>query len=339
MDLRRIVSSDERMETCRELTELLTRELPSSEGTIKMSMNVLQDKSIYGPEFSEWKKDGTNPDETPTIKCVGEIELVDRHGKKEVGYIFAMAVVGDRFLVAVDLYKRPCLRCFDVDIGKQVGHCAFDTGARPTGLTTIPGNRVAVTLPYSVWFLRVTENGDLSSENQMKVNKIYQGIASCGDNLIVSYKHPDPGVRILDMKGNVLKEFEKDYDDENLFEWPNCMAVGPDHSTIYITEKGNKSVTALTMEGHVGGVVVVKELEPFPTYITVDSGGRVYVCGFDTVFLVSFESGTVIPLLDKRNGITNSRCMSVHDQTRHLYVGSWYSNVIMVFEMPKLATA
>ncbi|WAR30799.1 hypothetical protein MAR_033341 [Mya arenaria] len=441
-DLRRIISSNERVQTCRKLSELLTRQLPLGEGTINVSLKVIPDievKSKYNPDFSDWKEDETldtmadtkknyfkslhhklprqkdemkqelerlailpdtldleldrllireqtawpyaadqdlgvkiltNPefssrnkhkelvkeirafkskyepdsiklkeDKTEptvalTLKKLGEMELLGTDGHGEFCSISGMTVVGDRFLVAAD-YAGNCVRCFDMDSGKQQVRW-YDSKLLPCGITTIPGNRVAVTSRNEVWFLRVTEKGDLLFENKINAKERCYAIASSGDNLIVCYVFPDPGVQILDMKGNVIKKFEKDDDGEKLFKWPASLAVSPDQSIIYIADCIINTVTSLTQDGRIVGVVNVKLNQHDGSRMTVDSAGRVYVCGYDTVCLVSPETRTVIPLLGYEGGF----CVALCDKTQRLYLSPlWNCNAIQVFEMPKHTTA
>ncbi|XP_052789002.1 uncharacterized protein LOC128223714 [Mya arenaria] len=140
------------------------------------------------------------------------------------------------------------------------------------------------------------------------------------------------------MKGNVIKELEKDDDGEKLFEWPVSLAVSPDHSTIYIADCIKNTVTSLTQDGRVLGVVDVKVYIIYRSGITVDSAGRVYVCGYDTVFMVFHETRTVIPLLEIKDRIKDP-CMAVCDKTQRLYLSLRDRNVIQVFEMAKHTTS
>ncbi|WAR30781.1 hypothetical protein MAR_033323 [Mya arenaria] len=282
-----------------------------------------------------YAKMASEPTDAPTIKKLGEMELLGTDGHEELGDISGMTFVGDRFLVAADTMKR-CLRCFDMDREKQVGR--YYSGFRHLGITTIPGNRVAVTSDHEVWFLRVTEKGDPLLENKIHVKESCYGIASSGDNLIVCYD-PDPGVHILDMKGNVIKEFETDDEGKNLFVRPSSLAVSPDHNTIYIFDDIKNTVNSLTQDGRVLGVVDVEEHLSFGSAITVDSAGRVYVCGIETVLLVSFETGTVTRLLGIKDGIGRPICVAVCDKTQRLFLPSCYSTGIQVYNMSKHTTA
>ncbi|XP_052771558.1 uncharacterized protein LOC128211149 isoform X2 [Mya arenaria] len=266
-----------------------------------------------------------------TLKYLGEMKLLGKDGHGEGGYISGMAVVEDRFLVAADTEKR-CLRCFDMDSGtQQVGR--YDSEILPWDITTIRGNRVAVTSADEVWFLRVTKKGDFLFENKIDVHKNCYGIASSGDNLIFCYEDPHHGVQLLDMKEKLIK-FEINDDDEELLKWPTNLAVSPDQSTIYITDRVKHTVIAITKDGYFVDGVNVKEDLPSLTGITVDSAGRVYLCGYGTVCLMSLKTGTVTPLLGTKGGIRYPRCVAVCDKTQRLYVGSC-SEAIKVFKMPK----
>ncbi|WAR21950.1 hypothetical protein MAR_015924 [Mya arenaria] len=191
-----------------------------------------------------------------TLKYLGEMKLLGKDGHGEGGYISGMAVVEDRFLVAADTEKR-CLRCFDMDSGtQQVGR--YDSEILPWDITTIRGNRVAVTSADEVWFLRVTKKGDFLFENKIDVHKNCYGIASSGDNLIFCYEDPHHGVQLLDMKEKLIKKFEINDDDEELLKWPTNLAVSPDQSTIYITDRVKHTVIAITKDGYfVDGVNVL----------------------------------------------------------------------------------
>ncbi|WAR30776.1 hypothetical protein MAR_033318, partial [Mya arenaria] len=244
-----------------------------------------------------------------TLKYVGEMEVLGTDGHREFGYTTVMAVVGDRFLVAVDS-KKECLRCFDMDSGKQKVKW-YESNFLLWDVTAIPGNRVAVSSANEIWFLRVTEKGDLLFENKINVKKRCYGIASSGDNLIVCYQYPDSGVQILDMKGNMIKEFKNDGAGKKLFELPTSVAVSPDHITIYIVDEAKNTVISLTQDGHVLGVVMENLL--CGTGITVDSAGRLYVCGYGTVLLVFPETRNVIPLLEIKDVVTNLTCVAICD--------------------------
>ena len=131
--------------------------------------------------------------------------------------------------------------------------------------------------------------------------------------------------------------YEKDNDGRILFKDPQHLAVSPDLGTIYVTDLRNETVTALTQDGHVLGVVKDKDNLRCPRGITVDYKCRVYVCCWllHTVCLVSPETGTVTRLLGEEDGMEMPHSVAVCDKTRRLYVGMFGSNVIKVFEILK----
>ncbi|XP_052762551.1 uncharacterized protein LOC128205143 [Mya arenaria] len=138
------------------------------------------------------------------------------------------------------------------------------------------------------------------------------------------------------MRGNVIKVFEKDDDDKKLFQFPDYLAVSPDLSTIYISDFNNDTLTLLTQEGRVLDVVKDNYNIYDPRNVTVDSAGRVYVCGqsFNAVSRLSPETGTVTALLGGQD-VSWPRCVATSDRTGCLYVGMGDSKLIEIFENPK----
>ncbi|WAR16825.1 hypothetical protein MAR_031419, partial [Mya arenaria] len=86
-----------------------------------------------------------NADNDPILQHkgkMGNMELLDKNGKGEYGSIFGLTIVNDKYLVAADNWKL-CLRCFDIDNRKQ--EYMYEIKLEPWDITTIPGNRVALT--------------------------------------------------------------------------------------------------------------------------------------------------------------------------------------------------
>ncbi|XP_052764790.1 uncharacterized protein LOC128206414 isoform X2 [Mya arenaria] len=291
-------------------------------------------KLKYEPDISELENE-TKADCAPTVRHKNELdnmELLDKNGKGEFGSIFGLTVVNDKYLVAADNWKL-CLRCFDIDSRKQ--KCMYELELEPWDITTIAGNRVAVTTSaHQVWVLCVTGNGALLLENKINVDRRCYGIASCGDNLIVSYEHPDPGVEILDMRGNVIKVFVMDEDHKELFQFPDYLAVSPDLSTIYISDFDKDTLTICTLDGLVVGVVKDEENIDDPRNVTVDSAGRVYVCcqKSHTVSWVSPKTGTVTKLLGIEDNVMWPRCVAICDKRGCIFLGMGDNNVIKIFK-------
>ncbi|WAR30625.1 hypothetical protein MAR_033167, partial [Mya arenaria] len=148
----------------------------------------------------------------PTLRHVADIKLMKRDEDDdddddmvELGYISGMTVVEDRLLVAVDL-KNVCLRCFDLSTSTQISRYDMQRPS-PYDITTLPGCRVAVTLPSAgkIHFLEVkSQSGEFLFINKINVDEGCYGIVYSDDKLILSYKgHTSNNVQILDMEGNV----------------------------------------------------------------------------------------------------------------------------------------
>ncbi|WAR16880.1 hypothetical protein MAR_031474 [Mya arenaria] len=275
------------------------------------------DKSNYQPDISELK------DETLETKEKTRPSLIKIKGKDKEN---SPAVV-------VKLKYEPDISELENETRKQ--KCMYELELEPWDITTIAGNRVAVTTSaHQVWVLCVTGNGALLLENKINVDRRCYGIASCGDNLIVSYEHPDPGVEILDMRGNVIKVFVMDEDHKELFQFPDYLAVSPDLSTIYISDFDKDTLTICTLDGLVVGVVKDEENIDDPRNVTVDSAGRVYVCcqKSHTVSWVSPKTGTVTKLLGIEDNVMWPRCVAICDKRGCIFLGMGDNNVIKIFK-------
>ncbi|XP_052772983.1 uncharacterized protein LOC128211904 [Mya arenaria] len=84
-----------------------------------------------------------------TLTFVTDLRLLQEEKDEEESNITGMTVVEDRFLVATD-WKKKCLRCFDIDIGKQIHRYTMEVN--PCSITTLPDSRVAVTQNDDIHF-------------------------------------------------------------------------------------------------------------------------------------------------------------------------------------------
>ncbi|WAR16817.1 hypothetical protein MAR_031411 [Mya arenaria] len=276
-------------------------------------MNTDDDQTVHS--------NSSKLDYTPTLPSKGNMQLVNRNGYEEYGSIDGMTVVNDMYLVAAD-NENMCLRCFHIDTWKQ--KYWYDCKLKLWDITTVPSNIVAVTTSSNeIWFLHVSGMGALDLKNEISVKQGCYGIASCGDNLIVSYKHPVPGIEILDQNGNVIKVFDKDNRVDELFQFqfPDYLAVSPDLKTIYISDRKKETLNVFNQEGRT--LCVVKGNARYHSgNVTVDSAGRMYVCGqyVNTVNLVSPKTGTVTKLLGAKDGVRLPRCVAICESKRRMYV-------------------
>ncbi|XP_052789278.1 uncharacterized protein LOC128223876 isoform X2 [Mya arenaria] len=191
-------------------------------------------------------------------------------------------------------------------------------------LTTVDENKVVGTLPSSgnVVVINVSNTGVLTILKTIDVGMSCCGIAHSSGHLIISY---DSGyeVRIMDMDGNVERTFsvEQGISRNPFLSLCSKLALSPNHDTIYIYNRNNAAVTALTREGRILGVV---ELNTFtlPSSIAVDSVGRVYVwcLNSNSPLLVSPENGTVTTLSVVGRNSTRSEDASFCKWTNSIYV-------------------
>ena len=68
--------------------------------------------------------------------------------------------------------------------------------------------------------------------------------------MIASFLYPG-SVKVLDLEGHVLNVISTDYKGQQLFEEPFYIALSPDQKTLYVSDKGNHSVTSMDLNGTV----------------------------------------------------------------------------------------
>ncbi|WAR30775.1 hypothetical protein MAR_033317 [Mya arenaria] len=329
-DLRRIVSSNERMQTCRKLSELLTRQLPLSEGTINVSLDVIPDievKSKYDPDFRKWKEDETLDTIADTkknyFKCLHHVypkRVVSESGSKSVDIInedssshpphtypkTPLHFGGETTEVSKRMHMK--LQRQKDEMKQELEQLAILPDTLDLELERLL-IREQTALPYAAdqdLCMKSLTNPEISSWNKDKEKKeiraikvksyepdsiklkedkteptdaltlkklgeillgtdglggfgFIRGMAVVGDRFLVAADYVGNFVQCFDMDSGKQQEFEKDDDGKKLFKWPASLAVSPDHSIIYIADCIKNTVTSLTQDGRILGVVDLKE--------------------------------------------------------------------------------
>ncbi|WAR21095.1 hypothetical protein MAR_015069 [Mya arenaria] len=193
-----------------------------------------------------------------------------------------------------DAYKtRPVTLTFVTDL-RLLQEEKDEEESNITGMTVVE-DRFLVATDWKKKCLRCFDIDIVSPSGQLKFEKKIKGGAGCkgivysNDQLVVSYIDPGSNVHILDMEGNISKVFQK-----------NDAGDGKDE----------------------GNLRCLRD-------ITVDSTGRVYVCGEDshTVCLVSSETGPITRLLGEEDDVRWPLAVAVFDKTSNLYVGMRASKI------------
>ena len=153
--------------------------------------------------------------------------------------------------------------------------------------------------------------------------------------LIVCFEYP-PNVKIIDMAGNEIKCIEHDSIGGKLFERPIYVALSLDMTHIYVTDRGNNSVTLMSLNGDVIAVYKDKTNKlQMPYGLCVHKSGLVYVVGYysKTVHELDPESGEFKVVLDGKDGLYYPLSISYCEIEDNMYIGMMKNSVLKVFQM------
>ncbi|WAR30580.1 hypothetical protein MAR_033122 [Mya arenaria] len=259
-----------------------------------------------------------DPNRLPTLQLMKEYEYeYDGDSTTSRG----LAVLSERVLVILThsfISYRYSLQCVD-RISKRVVQ-KYNLDDTAFDVTSINTTDIAVTFPNkgTIGIFTISHLGAISFAKEIPVGLICQGISYSGNKFIIAFGWPEIKLSIIDMNGVVLNEFKL----HNEIGSDLNLAVSPDVNTIYLCSFLGNTVTALTREGHVLGHVKIDHSKFSGLGITTDSAGRLYVSDlFNTLFLVSPETGTVKKLLGKQDGIGRPNCLAFCKWTNNLIIG------------------
>ncbi|XP_053392573.1 uncharacterized protein LOC123563958 [Mercenaria mercenaria] len=209
--------------------------------------------------------------------------------------ITGLCFLSVKHLVAVD-NRNSSVKIIDIE--QQSVITELTLGGRlpfqnPWDVTKIGGDQLAVTIPHSetVCFLQLTccfdvELISLSLTRTISVSCRCYGIVYANNKLIITSSGLNSCVKILDLDGNTLQSYSKDSGGENLFQLPYYIVISPDHKTLYVSDFHCCQVTRLSMDGNV--LAVCKHSQFTELFgMTTDKTGKIYVCGWSNIFMLS----------------------------------------------------
>lgn len=213
------------------------------------------------------------------VKMEAEVRVCSTSFKKKP-LIVGLTEVSEHFLVLLDAEvdesgARPNFlnnSVIVIDLMKNEVTCEVTLETSVFGMTTVKRNQIAITLKVEkkIQLMMVMDSGSLVKGRQIDAGGECIGIVCSGEDLIVSYVDK---IQILNRKGEVLKKI----DFLNGFEYPDSLALSPDQETIYVSDMNMNSLTSMTFDGKVK--VTYKDVDlKFPSTVTVDKDGSVYVC-------------------------------------------------------------
>ncbi|XP_060606589.1 uncharacterized protein LOC132758897 [Ruditapes philippinarum] len=254
----------------------------------------------------------------------------------EFDCITSLLVLSEHTLLASD-YDRCSLVIFSLEKSnaKYIKEIRFKT--QPCGMTKVSDHKVAVTFPNKekIRLITFSEEIKVLDTTEIPGHGFCFGIAHSNNYLVVSYYKSFTGsIKILNMLGKIVKSFNKDDNDQNLFPIPDFLTVSPDNTMIYVSDWSSNTVTCLTFDGKVKAIYKDDQLKR-PQQLAVDEYESVYVCGChsNNVHQLSHDLTKVKILLDNSHGILRPTSIAYCRKHKRLFVRMDYSSKIKVFNV------
>ena len=144
-----------------------------------------------------------------------------------------------------------------------------------------------------------------------------------------------PQLRVYNMSGRMLRLIEKDAEGLPIFAYPRNIAISPDGTMLYVTDRENGVIT-LGIYGKVISIYNPGYLDS-PRGITVDPNGNIFVCGQNSHNVIQLDNvGEEVGILLKDKGGLYRPQSLLHVQKMHkskLAITSLKSKVIKVYAL------
>ena len=204
--------------------------------------------------------------------------------------------------------------------------------SRPWDVCEIPGQQVAVTLPCEGKIQVISTHGQLTLTSRIKTRNDCRGIRYWQNTLIVTFS--DGSVRIMDRKGNVVREMDNTKAGYQLFKCPLYVTVDNKGSALYVSNEGKNTITKTDLTLKAVATIENKAIRaPYGMFPLDDH--HLLVCGHSShnVMLVNTETQEVRVVLSRDQGIQAPVCVSYSQELRKLYVTSYSCDSVKVFAM------
>jgi hypothetical protein len=198
---------------------------------------------------------------------------------KTICWITGMTLLISELLIITD-YNNNAVKMVDTSSQSVSDQLQLDSG--PWDITTVSGTELAVTLPnkQTIQFISISSN-KLIKEQTLNVCGQCHGISCYQGKLVVSFLYPTK-LQILDMNGTILNIGGQNifnrpenihFGGKNIFKWPEYIQCN--RNSIYVSDKGIKTVTILNWQGDVIGSYSGTSC---PVGMSLSDDGTVFVC-------------------------------------------------------------
>lgn len=224
--------------------------------------------------------DGDNNTESRFLETI----RVKTRSDKKPCFITGMSVLSSEELVIADSHNN-CIKMIDTERKKVTADIKLSFS--PKDVTVVNKNLIAVTLPCAFLSMIqiVSRFGPFRwrTSHSLKANGDCYGITSTSDKLIVSFTAP-PKLEVLDLQGDLLLTIETNADGQSLFSQPRYLAISQDKKYIYVSDRGNKSLSRIAVSGDKEDVIQISQENGWnisPEGIAV-ADNSVLVCDMDS---------------------------------------------------------
>ncbi|XP_046566275.1 uncharacterized protein LOC124274944 [Haliotis rubra] len=215
----------------------------------------------------------------------------------------------------------------------KVCHSKLRLRARPSGITRLKHNQVAVTVPVSRQIVTVEVNPDLVLLSTITTSKKYFGITSLTPSTVAAGSDSPPCIDILDMTGHVMRSISPLCNGNNILQRPSFLCT-MSKGNILVSDCLSTCVICLTPWGDVvftyspTGATALEH----PVGITATSTGDILVVDYFLGRVIHLtESGKFVRnILTSQDGIEDSTGLCL-DRCGNMYV--CMSNVVKIFSL------
>ena len=239
--------------------------------------------------------------------------------------ISGMAILKSGRLLATDMINRNLL-LFELTNNSLL--FSLSMPRYPWGIAVLDNHVVAVTCPPLGIMVVLSTIGDkLFKDKEIEIGYCCRGIVRLKDQLVVSYGHPNSGVKLLDIDGTVLKEFINPNHDNGspVLQEPWYMTLDETSGSIIVSEAVKPVLVIYDICGEVKEIFRLKSPSNIksPRGLTKGPEGYCFLSGFvaSVVSLVSIKTKDVYNLLCETDGICCPASTIYDDKTQTFYVG------------------
>ncbi|XP_045172896.2 uncharacterized protein LOC123534635 [Mercenaria mercenaria] len=222
-----------------------------------------------------------------------------------------LAVIDTDRLAVAD-YRNKSIKIVDVKQTTIVSE--LEMTSNPWDVTLLPGDQLAVTLPYEGLIHSLSFSDGLSKVRQQKTHGESYGLAFIEGNLIVGMA--DGKVKIMNLSGKVLKTM-----DCGVTDFVNNVTGCSNHICIYVS--CGSSVTRFSMSGETVGRYTHESLKT-PRGLAVLEDCSIFVCdpSNSSIHLISENLKSSRMILQETDELMKPYCMAIDSEEKELYIGS-----------------